>query len=219
MLNQLHQAGAKIYVWTGSSIQHTKLLLRERRNKLDEALYLDSLSVLSTGNLVKLSLSEINYDQIIPESHAVSQDIRKCFANLVKVCTAFEKVDQQAIALKKANKGKDVVTLACGTCREQIGAPAERTLIKKLITHCKNEHEGRVANTLAIENVKPEIFYCALCPECTVSFYSKKSDTATTFSIEQHMVKEHALKKTIAQQKRKNIPVAAAEFYIVEQKN
>jgi len=216
-LNQLHQVGAKIYVWTGSSIQHTKLLLRERRNKLDDH-YLDSLSVLSTGNLVKLSLSEINYDQIIPESHAVSQDIRKCFANLVKVCTPFEKIDQQAIALKKANKGKDVVTLACGTCREQIGAPAEKTLIKKLLKHCKKEHEGRVANTLAIENVEPKTLYCASCPECEAPYYNKIK-TTPTLNIMKHLVKEHAIAKDVALQKRKAIDVAKAEFYIAEQKN
>lgn len=218
LLNQLHQVGAKIYVWTGSSIQHTKLLLRERRNKLDGHC-LDSLSVLSTGNLVKNSSTEINYDQIIPESHAVSQDIRGCFANLVKICTPFEKIDQQAIASKKANKGKDVFALACGTCQELIGAPAEKTLIKKFITHCKNKHEGRVANTLAIQAVKPKTLYCTLCPECSDPFYTHTSQAAATLSIVKHRVKDHSVAKDVAQQERKETVVAKAEFYIEEQKN
>jgi hypothetical protein len=215
LLNQLHQVGAKIYVWEGSSIQHTKLLLRERRNKLDGHC-LDSLSVLSTGNLVKNSSTEINYDQIVPESHAVSQDIRGCFAKLVKVCTPFEKIDQQAIALKKANKGKDVVTLACGTCKEQIGAPAEKTLIRKYIKHCKKEHEGRLANTLAVENVKPRALYCALCSECAEPFYNNTSVAAATLSIAKHRVKDHAVGKDLAQQQRKNTLVAHAEFSIAQ---
>jgi hypothetical protein len=218
LLNQLHQAGAKIYVWQGSSIQHTKLLLRERRNKLDNH-YLDSLSVLSTGNLVKNSSTEINYDQIVPESHAVSQDIRGCFANLVKVCMPFAQIDQQAIALKKANKGKDLFALACGTCKEKISAPAEKTVIKRLLKHCTQVHEGRVANTLAMENVKPKMLYCASCPECQEPFYNNTSVAAATLSIAKHMAKDHMVAKDIAKEARKNILVAKAAFSIAENKN
>lgn len=218
LLNQLHLAGAQIYVWEGSSIQHTKLLLRERRNALDNH-YLESLAVLSTGNLVKNSSTEINYDQIIPESHAVSQDIRKCFAKLAKVCTPFAKIDQQAIAEKKANKGKDIVTLVCGACQEELGAPAEKTLIKQFLKHCANAHGTVAENCAAQANVESKILYCASCPECEAPFYNSKNGNATTLNIANHLVKEHAIAKTLAQAKRKEIKVAQAKFYIAEQMN
>lgn len=215
LLNMLHQAQVKIYVWMGSAIQHTKLLLRERRNKLDDH-YLESLSVLSTGNLVKNSSTEINYDQIVPESHAVSQDIRSCFANLVKVCKPFSQIDQQEILKKKAQKGKDVVALMCGTCHEAIGAPAEKTLIKKYLKHCIKVHDKGVENTLALENVKAKTLYCACCPECLDPVYNQESATKVTYAIAQHLVKEHAISASQAKKIRKKIPVTTTEFSIAQ---
>ncbi len=218
LLNELHAAGVKVYVWMGSSIQHTKLLLRERRNKLDGH-YLDSLAVLSTGNLVKNSATEINYDQIIPASHAVSQDIRNCFATLIKVCTPFADIDQKAVALKKANKGKDVYSTICGICNEVVGAPAQKTVIKKLVQHCVQLHENQVQNSASIPNVVPKKVYCAICPECSQPFYNEASEAKVTYSIAQHLAKEHSVTKENAEELRGRIPVLMREFYIAEKKD
>ncbi len=214
-LNELHAAKVKIYVWERSAIQHTKLLLRERCNKLDGH-YLEALAVLSTGNLVKNSSTQINYDQIVPESRALSQDIRAYFDELQKVCTPFEKIDQKAIAQKKAQKGQDVCTLYCGTCHGVIGASSEKSLVKKWLKHCIETHERIVVDTLAIENIDSKKFYCACCPTCLVPFYTQKSEASTTLAIAKHLIKEHAVEKTNAQNLRKNISVMKSALYIAQ---
>jgi len=214
LLNALHQAGVKISVWMGSSLQHTKLLLRERRNKLDNH-YLDSVCVLSTGNLVKNSSTEINYDQIIPDSHIVSQDIRAYFDTLIPQCTPFEKVDQPAIAQKKANKGKNLFSVVCGTCREVIDARAEVTLIKQLMTHCINQHQGFMHSSVALANVDKKTFYCGSCYDCLAPFYSKKSSASVTIAIAKHL-EDHEMAKSAAEELRELMRVAKADLYIAK---
>lgn len=216
LLNELHKVGVKIYVWEkSSSIQHTKLLLRQRRNKIDDH-YCDSLAVLSTGNLVKLSSTEINYDQVVPESHVLSQEIRVYFDTLVPLCTPFEKIDQQAIASKKASKGKELFFANCGTCQMAIGAPVEKTLVRKMITHCIQEHDGAFENTAALANTDLKELYCAACPQCEHPFYNQKSVAAITLAIANHLVKEHAMPKADAMQTRKDIDVTKTAFYIAK---
>lgn len=219
MIKQMHDAGVDVRIWQGSKIQHTKLLVRERIMH-DGAETDDVLCVTSTGNLVKQSDTEINYDLVIPKNKKCALTLRDYLVKLASKCTPYNEVDFVAFDKKYTKSKKEKCAgpkdafhfyLPCPECDQSFERLLKGLLISSYLRHRKEKHKSSQIEEEAVKDfIESHIVlakkfkkYKLICPQdnCGDMFYSSSSPSKVKASLVRHLkTQKHELSEKVAKE-------------------